>query len=56
MDSDSKTFQEEDSIRQRSLDNVDDDKQGLALGQGGRIQLMAKLAQGWLSVAVEFFG
>lgn len=38
--------EEEDSIRQRSLDNVDDDKQGLALGQGGRIQLMAKLAQG----------
>ncbi|VDM58184.1 unnamed protein product [Angiostrongylus costaricensis] len=37
---------DEESIRQRSLDDVADEKQGLALGQGGRIQLMAKLAQG----------
>uniref|UniRef100_A0A0K0DDV0 Splicing factor, CC1-like protein n=1 Tax=Angiostrongylus cantonensis TaxID=6313 RepID=A0A0K0DDV0_ANGCA len=38
--------EDEESIRQRSLDDVADEKQGLALGQGGRIQLMAKLAQG----------
>ncbi|PIO60742.1 splicing factor, CC1-like family [Teladorsagia circumcincta] len=38
--------EDEDSIRQRSLDDVADEKQGLALGQGGRIQLMAKLAEG----------
>ncbi|XGW30576.1 hypothetical protein V3C99_009494 [Haemonchus contortus] len=38
--------EDEESIRQRSLDDVADEKQGLALGQGGRIQLMAKLAEG----------
>ncbi|VDO23880.1 unnamed protein product, partial [Haemonchus placei] len=42
----STVFQDEESIRQRSLDDVADEKQGLALGQGGRIQLMAKLAEG----------
>lgn len=38
--------EEEESIRQRSLDDVSNEKQGMALGQGGRIQLMAKLAHG----------
>ncbi|CAI4224382.1 unnamed protein product [Auanema sp. JU1783] len=39
--------EEDESAKQRSLDDIMEDKQGIALGgQGGRIQLMAKLAQG----------